>query len=264
MSKRPTSSSGDSVRALTRGLAILRYVNATGEARPSAISKALGIPRPTVYRLLETLESEGYIALSATSNRVRVTRLAGSLGDGYAPSSRVCQVAGPLFGEYAPRVIWPLDITVPEHGTMVVQETTHRNSPLSIDRGMTGYRLPMLRTSAGRCYLGLCPDNEREAILAYLRQLNDPEDAPFLEDRYLVPMLEKVRATQMASRDTGEFRPQTASIAVPVMSHGVPVACLSMIWIRSALPLRQAVADYEGPLREIAERISQALDRDQA
>lgn len=66
----------NSVRSLARGLAVLSYVNKSGESRPAEIAKALGLPRPTVYRLLETLEEMGYVAFSAISNYVRVTRLA--------------------------------------------------------------------------------------------------------------------------------------------------------------------------------------------
>jgi IclR family mhp operon transcriptional activator len=146
-----------SVRALTHGLEILRHVNRVGACRAGEIAKATGIPRPTVYRLLETLEQQGYVVFSPTSNRVRVTRLAASLGDGFAANSELCQVAGPIFAEYAPKIIWPIDLSTYDNAAMVIQETTHNRSPLSIDRGMTGFRLPMMRTSAGRCYLGLCP-----------------------------------------------------------------------------------------------------------
>jgi len=250
----------EAVRALTRGLDILRFINAAGDAKPGEIAQKLGIPRPTVYRLIETLEEHGYVVMSATNSRVRVTRLAASLGDGFAVTSRLCQIAGPLFGEYAPRVVWPLDISVYENAAMVIQETTHGRSPLSIDRGMTGYRLPMLRTSAGRCYLGHCDARERQLILEHVRRLGDPDDRPFLDDRHLVSLLGDVAARGMAYRDAGEFRPQTASIAVPVMVSGAVGACLSVIWIRKALSLQQAVATLEAPLREIASRISTAVD----
>ncbi|PWC36010.1 DNA-binding transcriptional regulator [Azospirillum sp. TSO35-2] len=254
----------DAVRALTRGLSILRHVNAVGEARPGGIARALGIPRPTVYRLLQTLEEQGYVVMSPTSNQVRVTRLAASLGDGYAVTSRICQVAGPLFGEYAPRIVWPLDISVYENAAMVIQETTHGRSPLSIDRGMTGCRLPMLRTSAGRCYLGHCDARERDLILDHIRRLDDPEDVPFLDSRTLGGLLRDVAARGLAVRDAGEFRPQTASIAVPVMVSGTIAASLSVIWIRSAMTLDQALATLEAPLRQIAARISAVLDTDSA
>jgi hypothetical protein len=42
------------------------------------------------------------------SAQVRVTRLAASLGDGYAAHSRVCQAAGPVFGTFGPKLVWPL------------------------------------------------------------------------------------------------------------------------------------------------------------
>jgi IclR family transcriptional regulator, mhp operon transcriptional activator len=54
-------------RALTRGLAILRHVNAVGEARPGEIARALNLPRPTDYRLLETLEEAGYVVFLAAA-----------------------------------------------------------------------------------------------------------------------------------------------------------------------------------------------------
>ena len=250
----------DAVRALIRGLKILRHVNAIGDARPGEIARALGIPRASVYRLIQTLEEEGYVVMSPTSNRVRVTRLAASLGDGFAITSRICQLAGPLFSRYAPRVVWPLVISIYENAAMVIQETTHGRSPLSIDRGMIGYRLPMLRTAAGRCYLGHCGARERELILEHVRRLDDREDRPFLEHRYLGPMLDEVGARGLAVRDAGEFRTQTASIAVPIMASGTVAAALSVIWIRSAMTVEKALTTLETPLREVAASISAALD----
>ena len=110
----------DSVRALERGLAILRFINTAGDAKAGEIATGLGIPRPTVYRLLNTLEELGYVVYSPTSAQVRVSSLAASLGDGFAGTSVVCQAAGPVFGEYAPRLVWPLDLSVYENATIVV------------------------------------------------------------------------------------------------------------------------------------------------
>ncbi|MBW6417600.1 DNA-binding transcriptional regulator [Celeribacter sp. PS-C1] len=251
--------SNGSVRSLARGLSILRHVNKVGEARPGEIAKALGIPRPTVYRLLETLEELGYVAFSATSNYVRVTRFAAALGDGYALTSEITQAAGPIFGEYAKRVVWPLDLSVYNNAAMVVQETTHGRSPLSIDRGMTGFRMPVLRTSAGRAYMAFCPDEERNLILDHLRRLNVEEDQPYLEEPMLSHLLDDTRARGFAIRDSGEFRQETASIAVPILSRGVVLGCISLIWIRSAMTTRRAAEDYGAPLREIAEKIAASL-----
>ncbi|MGR3378916.1 DNA-binding transcriptional regulator [Salipiger abyssi] len=254
-----SKTTGGGVRSLARGLAILRHVNRMGEVRPGDIAKATGLPRPTVYRLLETLEELGYVVFSATSGYVRVTRLAAALGDGHAVTSEICQITGPLFAEYAGRVVWPLDLTVYNNAAMIIQETTHNRSPLSIDRGMTGYKLPILRTSAGRAYLSFCPDQERQIILDHIRRLADPEDGPFLEPRWLDRLISETRARGIAVRDAGEFRARTASLAVPIRSEGELLGCISLIWIRSAMNTSKALEEFGDTLQEIAARIAGSL-----
>ena len=54
---RPRQSEG--VRAFKRGLDVLREVNRSGGIRAGDVARALDLPRPTVYRLLETLEELG-------------------------------------------------------------------------------------------------------------------------------------------------------------------------------------------------------------
>lgn len=259
MSEASDKSKSDGVRSLQRGLEILHYINATGGAKPGDIAKALSLPRPTVYRLLQTLEETGYVVFSASSNLVRVTRLAGSLGDSAQRNSLICHVAAPLLTKYASKLVWPLDLSIYDNAAMVIEETTHWRSPLSIDRAMTGYRMPVLRTSAGRAYLAFCQERERELILSHLRRLGDPADLFFLQNDWLAKMITDTRARGYALRDFGEFRAQTASIAVPIISEGQNVASVSMIWIRSAMKTAEAVASALAPLQALAGEIATAL-----
>lgn len=258
--KSPDRPKPGSVRALTRGLDILRHVNAQGACKVGDIARSLNIPRPTVYRLLETLEQQGYVAFSPHSALVRVTRLAASLGDGYAATTALCQIAGPLFAARADRIVWPLDLTVYEDAAMVIQETTHNRNPLSIDTGMTGYRLPMLRSSAGRCYLAFCPPGEQEMIIRHLRRLDDPEDRPFARAPALADVLARTRADGYGARYGPEFRPKTASIAVPVMSEGRVLCCVSVIWTRAAMTKDQAVSRLLPAMQDLAADLARAVD----
>jgi DNA-binding transcriptional ArsR family regulator len=146
----------DGVRAFKRGLDVLHEINRSGGIRAGDVARQLELPRPTVYRLLETLEELGYVARSASDDRFRVTRRASSLGDGYDPGVVICQAAAPYLAELSKILVWPVDLSTYENASMVIQETTHSRSPLSIDRGMIGKRLPVLRTSAGRAYLAAC------------------------------------------------------------------------------------------------------------
>lgn len=246
---------GESVRALERGLDILRAVNASGGIRAGALAAQIGIPRPTVYRLLETLEELGYVERAASNDLFRVTRRALSLGDGYDASILVAQGAGPILLELGKRFVWPFDLSVYEGAAMVIQETTHALSPLSIDRGMIGRRLPMLRTSAGRAYLAFCGDQERSVILRHLVRLDEPEDRPFLEPRTLDRMIAETRTRGHATRDGGEFNAKTASLAAPILRDDNVLGCISVIWIRTAMSVDEARAQFVDPLRAAAKAI---------
>ncbi|MEY9396421.1 DNA-binding transcriptional ArsR family regulator [Bradyrhizobium japonicum] len=79
----PRQSEG--VRAFKRGLDVLQEVNRSGGIRAGDVARALDLPRPTVYRLLETLEELGYVARSASDERFRVLRLPTFLSQSVAP-----------------------------------------------------------------------------------------------------------------------------------------------------------------------------------
>ncbi|TPQ39719.1 transcriptional regulator [Bradyrhizobium guangdongense] len=259
MSKERTPSGrvrqSEGVRAFKRGLDVLREVNRSGGIRAGDVARALDLPRPTVYRLLETLEELGYVARSASDDRFRVTRHALGLGDGYDPGVVICQAAAPYLAELSKTLVWPVDLSTYENAAMVVQETTHSRSPLSIDRGMIGKRLPMLRTSAGRAYLAACPPREREMIVNHLRRIDEADDRPFLDDKRLSQMIAETAKRGYAIRSEGEFNPKTASIAVPIVRDEAVFGCISIIWIRSALSLDEAVAQFAATLRETAAAI---------
>jgi IclR family transcriptional regulator, mhp operon transcriptional activator len=250
----------EGVRALQRGLDILRAVNASGGVRAGALARILDLPRPTVYRLLQTLEELGYIERGASNDLFRVTRKASSLGDGYDAAVLVAQHVGPILFDLGRRFVWPFDLSVYENAAMVIQETTHARSPLSIDRGMIGKRLPVLRTSSGRTYITFCPPEERQVILRHIGRLEEPEDRPFLYDKALDRVLRETRERGFGVRDGGEFNPKTASLAVPIMRGEAVLGCISVIWIRTAMKLPEAVAQFVAPMLDAAAGIVRQIE----
>lgn len=250
----------EGVRALQRGLDILRAVNASGGIRAGALARGLDLPRPTVYRLLQTLEELGYVERGASHDLFRVTRKASSLGDGYDAAILVASHVGPILFDLGRRFVWPFDLSVYENAAMVIQETTHARSPLSIDRGMIGRRLPMLRTSAGRAYLTFCPEEERRVILRQLSRLDEPEDRPFLVEMAIERMIRETRERGFAVRDGGEFNAKTASLAVPVRRDETLLGCISVIWIRTAMKVGEAIEQFVEPMHEAARRLVEAIE----
>jgi IclR family mhp operon transcriptional activator len=117
---------------------------------------------------------------------------------------------------------------------------------------MIGKRLPMLRTSAGRAYLAACPARERDLIVNHLRRIDEADDRPFLDEARLDRMIAETAARGYAIRSEGEYNPKTSSIAVPIVRNEVVFGCISIIWIRSALGIEEAVAQFVSPMREVA------------
>lgn len=251
---------GSGVRALARGLQILREVSRSRGVRAGDLAKMLGIPRPTVYRLLETLEQLGYVSRSATDNRFRVTLQTRAIADGYDCETRIGEIAGPALGRLGNCLVWPIDISTYEDGAMVIRETTHGRSPMSIDRNMVGYRLPMLRTASGRAWLAFAPEQQRRVCIELLRERDDPEDRPFLDPSRLASLLAHCRQRGYGIRiGESSFLPKTSSFAAPVMVNGLVRASVTVIWITSALSPIRAEAELLGPLQAAAVEIANDL-----
>lgn len=264
----PPSKRDAGVQSLRRGLCLLTEVSASGGLRPAELARRLGLPRPTVYRLLETLEEEGFVSRSSSDGRFRVTLRASNLGAGYNGSAALSHVAGPVLTALGRQLVWPVDLVTCHAGSMVVQETTHARSPLSLDQGMIGKRLPLLRTASGRAYLAYCSRDERAALLDYLRRIDDPADRPFLLEATVDALIRQVRAAGYATRSNagvpipGTSASKTSSIGVPVLSGDVLQGCLAVIWLAEAVSFPEANARFLSAMRQAAALIGERLASD--
>lgn len=248
------------VRSLQRGLKVLRLISQHSGIKAGEIAEQIGLARPTVYRLLETLEEEGYVVRSASDNRFRITRETQSLGLGYDAVNSISQVAGPVLIELSQRFIWPFDMSVCDGTHMVVQESTHPRSPLSVDRGVIGRQLPMLRTAAGRCYLAHCTAPDRAQVLDRLRRAGDPEDSFYLSASWLERMREETLAHGYAARFHERYNPHTSSIALPIFSGTTLVGSIAVIWLTKAMTLAEGVEQFLATMREATARITERHD----
>jgi IclR family transcriptional regulator, mhp operon transcriptional activator len=249
-----------SVRALERGLSVLAAMNRHKIASVLELARETRLPRPTVYRLLETLGRAGYIKRAGSVDRFCLARQVLTLSDGFVEDEWISDFAAPLMREFTRQHVWPVSLMTFEEGSMLIRETTHPASSLSIDYGMVGRRLPLLRTAAGRVYLAFCPDNERRAILDMLDHSLAPEDR--FDARRLAALLRRIRVAGHALQDR-EINPKTSGISVPICGSRV-LGSVSMIWIASALTLDEAERRYHQPLQTLAARIADGAERQHA
>lgn len=250
------------VQGLSRGLAILHAINRSpgGWATIADLSRQTGLHRTTVRRMLETLQSEGYVRRSPSDDSYRLNQKIRQLSDGFTDDEWISEVANPVLGELLQKLVWPSDLCTIDGDCMLVRETTHRFSPLSFHRAMIRQRLPLLLTAAGRAYLAFCGDEERRQLLQLLAAGND-EQASFARNRVLVErLLAKVRAQGYATND-GEWNEQTkiGALAVPVRHRDSILATINVVFLRKAIGLPEAAKAYLPELQAAVAKIQRLL-----
>ncbi len=242
------------VRGLVRGLDVLQALNRLGTGTSAEVAKATGLARPTVHRLLETLARTGYVGRTGSRAPYRLTLKVRALSGGYKDDDWMEEIAAPILGELAEKIVWPTDIATYHDGSMVIRATTHSRSPLSIERVAVGKQLPMLGTAVGWAYLAFCPDAERESILRMLARRPGAEPAGTRQRWRIQREIELTRKRGYGVRQR-EISAKTSSIALPIRAAGRVLACINVIWIDSAMNLDAAVARFHEPLRGAAKRI---------
>ena len=246
------------VRSLERGLALLVALNRRPLASVCDLANDTRLPRPTVYRLLDTLSKAGFVRVDSATDRYRPTHGVRSLSDGFLDDEWVTEIAAPMMAEFTRKHVWPVSLFTFEAGKMLVRDTTHRMSALSIDYGMVGKRMGMLRTAGGLAYLAFCPDNERKVILDLLAQSNEPDDQPAREVHMLEGLFKSIRADGYATQER-VINPKAASISVPIIVGQKVHGCMSLIFIASAITMSEVQTKLLPPLQAMTVKLARAL-----
>lgn len=246
------------MRGPMRTIAVLRALNVHNGASVAELSKATGISRPSLYRILETLREAGYVAADLSRQKYCLTMLVRTLAQGFADEDWVTQVARPVLISLQRKVLWPVDLGTFMDNAMWIRETTRQSSPMTIDRGVVGLRFPMLGGATGRAYLAFCPADERALILQNLRHSNDPGDALIISPARVEELLETTRLQGYGHRYL-EPPLDTNAIAVPILLDDRVLGCINMTFIAKALKPDKAARLHLQDLRAAAAQIAEAV-----
>ncbi|MBT4940536.1 MAG: helix-turn-helix domain-containing protein [Rhodospirillaceae bacterium] len=254
-------------QSLKKGLIVLKALNEKDDISVLMLHQKTGIPRPTLYRLLNTLKELGYVTTGPKGDTYQLPILVRALSEGYSDEAWVTEIASPILEELGDEVIWPLDIGSLDRDAMIVRETTHQTSPLSLERGYSGrrgypgYRVPILATAMGKAYLAFSSKEKRESILDVLRSPDSDERKAASKVDDLKKEFAQIRRRGYGVREGGLI-PKTGSIAVPIIIEGEPLACLNLHYILSALTLKQVVSRYLSPMQAAAAKIEKQLTKE--
>ena len=157
-------------RSLERGLAVLDcFRPGVGLLSHREVVERTGLPKPTVTRLLLTLQRRGYIEHDAQARAWRLGLPVLSLARALTTSSALRDAVAPVLVQVA-RETRSIVGFGSAHGTDIVYLEAHNGDPARPERRVgAGMRAPIATTSVGRAWLAGASQAERDAMLGRLQ-----------------------------------------------------------------------------------------------
>lgn len=210
-----------SVRSVARALALLKLINAHPGCGLHALHQATGLPKPTVLRLLRTLEREGYLEADGIPGVYHLAAKVQELSRGYSSRALIAKIAAPIVLATTGRIRWPLAVGTLDDDAIVVRYSTMPYSPLAVVNTTLGHRHSLLTSAMGRAYLNACATGPRQRLLQTLNARRTPELRPELRE------LRRQRALGYGLR-LARRRGESATLAVAVVHEREVLAVLSL------------------------------------
>ncbi len=243
------------IRALHRGLDVLTELNRLERAAINTLASAVGLPRTTTYRILETLRLAGYVDRDPHDDCYRPTIMVRALSDGFDDEAMVAHIAKPHLAALGAQIVWPVAVATPSGATMMIRETTDRQSPLALEQYSAGVRVPMLSSAPGRAYLAFCSTAQRDALLELLSRSSLPEDRLARNRIEVERLLNETRTQGFGMVNRARRVSEETSLAIPVRVQDRILATIIVRYAATAVPLRTAVEQFLPKMREVAQKI---------
>lgn len=242
------------VRALSRGLALIGELNASGPSTVVRLAKKTGLNRTTCYRLLDTLREDGYVTLDEASALFSLTARVRTLSEGVTSRDLSSQAALPPMFNLLDQVTWPSDFGVFELGAMLIRESTHPFSPFSVHRAMVGRRRSLVRSALGKALLFASSPSLRREMLDLTASLVDEDRDLAKSRRFIDGILSQTRKDGYAS-SIGGTEIGISAIALPVQGDGPILGSLNLIFFSSSMTPDIAARKYLPSMKQAVSEI---------
>jgi IclR family mhp operon transcriptional activator len=243
------------IRAIARALKLL---NAMNEKQPCSLAElhlATALPKPTVFRILATLQQEGYVKNEGGRGQYHLTERTRRLGAAYGEKLRIVDIGAPLVLKVTKKIKWPLAIGTLDRDSIVVRYSTMPYSPLAVHATTLGHRLGLIESAMGLAYLSFCEDAERRILLDLL--LGSTRGGASKADAQVHAMMALTRQRGYGLR-LPKASGMSASVALPIFLEDHVAGVLCMTTFGKSMTT-QTLSTYVPVLRSTSQEISQAL-----
>ncbi len=246
------------VPALERGLKLLgEFSRENRSLSPPELARRLGLPRTTVFRLLNTLEAGGFVERSAGGNEYRLGMAVLRLGFEVLASLELTELGQPIIERLCAEVHYPCNIVVRDGRSIVYVAKVTPPTPLT-SSVRVGTRLPAHATVLGRVLLedlslaelrALYPEGQLEAHTA-----NTPKT--------VLDLFNLVQSDRQRTVVVGEgfYEASISTIAAPVRDHSTRIVAALGATIPSAHVDERQQGALMQQVRAAADQLSRHLN----
>lgn len=250
-----TSSKDHQIPTNLRLLRILEEVARLGvSVKPADLIDTIGLPKPTIHRLLQTAEAEGFLQRDLDGRSFGPGDRLRTLAVNTMSSERIRTARLAIMKAAAEEIGETINLATPDREGMTYLDRVETKWPLRIQLPI-GTQVPFHCTASGKMYLSSLRPATLNGVLSAkpLEQLTDRTTTdPDALRRELTETHQRGYA-----QDDEEFMRGMAAIAVPVLdSQGRLLATLSVHAPVMRCTLEQIV-DFLDPLQRAATKLSE-------
>lgn len=246
------------IRVVERAVHLLGVLADGKSWKLSDISEAVEINSSTIYRLLATLSSFGYVQYDERTGTYRLGLACLELARSFFEPRDIRQLARPDLESLRDRTTETVHLGILDHWDVVYLEKLHGLHAVGLMASAVGGRLPSYCTGVGKALLAYQDTEEvrehfeQTGLIAFTKQTITSVDE-------LIGHLKEIRNRGFAL-DKGEHDEEVRCVAVPV--HGMDrrvVASISVSAPADRLDLDKDHANLIEAIRQTAEDISRKL-----
>lgn len=214
------------VAPIFKAIKVLEYVAESGrEVSLTEVAHALGLPKTTVFRYLQTLSATSFLHHIDSRDRYEIGQRFRAMAGADRSLHRLRKVAAPVMRELNREFNETINLAIETNGEMVYIEIIESTRTLRM-QARIGSKDALHTTALGKAFLANIGAAECTAFLE--RTLAAKTFRSVVSKRALLKQLDEVRARGYAL-DAGENEDGAVCIGVPIFNDlGFPIAALSL------------------------------------
>lgn len=225
--KRPQAAAERGESIALRAFAVLEQVSRANAALTlDELTQALGLPKPTVFRILNMLHDADLLRKDAATKRYSIGPRLTAFGMDLWRSNALRAPWREVLEQAVRQVGESCNLTVLENNRVLYLDRVETDRPLRLHL-QPGTRVPLHCTASGKLFLAAMPEEQFEQWLEHT-PLEQHTPNTITDAKALRREVERVRRTGVGLHD-GELFEDSVSVAVPVLDeHGRTCAAVAM------------------------------------